>query len=161
MGYDDEWRTTRYTYDGRGRVVDTIQYDDRARPGDPHPLRLRRGRQQDRPVYRYARGQHRRRGGHLLHLRPLRQAADDDRPDGADRDERLRRHRPAHLQDRPQRQYHRLHLRRRGPRAERDGHGGRRGVERHPRLHPHRAEEAGRQRHADRLLRVRRDGPGW
>ena len=30
MGYNDEWRTTRYTYDSRGRVVDTIQYDDRA-----------------------------------------------------------------------------------------------------------------------------------
>lgn len=84
MGYNDEWRTTRYTYDSRGRVVDTIQYDDPGRPGDPHPFRLRRGGQQDHSVYRYARGQHRRRGGHRLYLRPLRQAADDDRSDGAD-----------------------------------------------------------------------------
>ena len=30
MGYNDEWRATRYTYDSRNRVIDTIQYDDRA-----------------------------------------------------------------------------------------------------------------------------------
>ena len=30
MGYDDEWRETQYTYDSRNRVIDTIQYDDRA-----------------------------------------------------------------------------------------------------------------------------------
>ena len=26
MGYNDEWRATRYTYDSRNRVIDTIQY---------------------------------------------------------------------------------------------------------------------------------------
>ncbi|WP_066456821.1 RHS repeat-associated core domain-containing protein [Anaerotruncus rubiinfantis] len=30
MGYNDEWRETQYIYDSRGRVIDTIQYDDRA-----------------------------------------------------------------------------------------------------------------------------------